>query len=395
MKPMERTTSSHALDRLAAEYWETYLEANPLNATAIGDPRFDDRLADHTPAGSAATIARFEDLLARADAIDLGGDDAEDRTTLSALRGSLAADIAELRTGFLEWNINPLEGAPVDFLTIPAYQRLETPEDGERMVARWREMGRYTDQQLATLRASLADGRVASVSPVRRTITVLEQVLDAPIQAWPLLDPLSTLDEVEGWSEAEKTRFSNDLRWAVEGTIRPAFIRLHDALVLEILPATRADSDPGMCAIEGGDEGYRHLIRMHTSLDLDAETLHRTGHREIDRIDGEIAELAGRTLGVGSLEPALAALRSDPALFFGSREEVFEKAATSLRRAKETAPEWFGRLPAASCVILEMPTHEEEHGGAAYYRPAAEDGSRPGQYVVNTSSPRDRPRYEA
>ena len=35
--------------RLTAEYWETYLEANPLNATAIGDPRFDDQLAITRP----------------------------------------------------------------------------------------------------------------------------------------------------------------------------------------------------------------------------------------------------------------------------------------------------------------------------------------------------------
>jgi uncharacterized protein (DUF885 family) len=395
MAAMERMTSSAALDRLTAEYWESYLEANPLNATAIGDPRFDDRLADHTPAGSAATIRRFEALLARADSIDPADETPAERTTLSALRGSLAADLAELRTGLLEWNLNPLEGAPVDFLTIPAYQRLETPEDGAKMVARWREMGRYTDQQLATLRASVADGRVASVSPIRRTIAVLEEVLDAPIEQWPLLDPITTLDETEGWSEEEKTRFTRELHWAVEATIRPAFIRLHDALVLEILPAARSDAEPGMCAIEGGDEGYHHLIRMHTSLDVDAAHLHRVGHDEIARIDGEITELAGRTLGVASLGPALAALRADPTLFFASREEVFQKAAASLERAKSVAPEWFGRLPAASCVILEMPGHEEDHVGAAYYRPSAEDGSRPGQYVVNTSNPHERPRYEA
>ena len=119
MARMERMTSSAALDGLTAEYWETYLEANPLFATAIGDPRFDDRLADHTPAGTAATIARFEALLARADALDPARETPADRTTLSALRGSLAADIAELRTGILEWNVNPLEGAPVDFLTSP------------------------------------------------------------------------------------------------------------------------------------------------------------------------------------------------------------------------------------------------------------------------------------
>ena len=395
MARMERMTSSAALDALTAEYWETYLEANPLNATAIGDPRFDDRLADHTPAGTAATIARFEALLARADAIDPARQTPADRTTLSALRGSLAADIAELRTGILEWNVNPLEGAPVDFLTITAYQRLETPEDGERMIARWHAMGTYTDGQLDTLRASLADGRVASVSPVRRTITVLEEVLDAPVEQWPLMDPLAGLDELEGWSPEARTRFATGLREAVEETIRPAFIRLHDALVLEVLPAARPDGEPGMCAVAGGDEGYHHLIRMHTSLDVDAAQLHRTGHDEIDRIDREMVELAGRALGVSSLGRALSALRADPGLFFGSRREVFDKAAASLERAREVAPRWFGRLPLASCVILEMPAHEEDHVGAAYYRPSAEDGSRPGQYVVNTSNPQDRPRYEA
>jgi len=395
MAAMERVRSSSALERLAAEYWETYLEANPLNATAIGDPRFDDRLADHTPSGVAATIARFEALLGRADTMERAQHDEADRTTLSALRGSLGADIAELRTGLLEWSLSPLEGAPVDFLTIPAYQRLETPDDGSRMVSRWREMGSYTDRQLATLRASLADGRVASVSPIRRTISVLEEVLDAPTEEWPLLDPLATLDELDGWSGDERSRFADRLRASVEETIRPSFIRLHDALVLEVLPAARPDSDPGMCAVSGGVEGYHHLIRMHTSLAVDAEHLHRTGHDEIERIDGEIVELARRTLGVGSLALALDALRADPTLFFDSRREVFDKAAASLERASDVVPAWFGRLPGTSCAILEMPGHEEDHVGAAYYRPAAEDGTRPGQYVVNTSNPRERPRYEA
>ena len=42
-----------------------------------------------------------------------------------------------------------------------------------------------------------------------------------------------------------------------------------------------------------------------------------------------------------------------------------------------------------------MGPHEEVHSTIAYYRQPAPDGSRPGQYYLNTSSPRTKPRYEA
>ncbi len=239
------------LDALATEYWDTYLETHPLFATAIGDTRFDALLPDPTPEGTAAIRDRFATLLDRVNELDANGVTGEPAITLVALRATIASDLAELDAGLLDWNIDPIEGVPADFLLVPDYQRLESPEDGRRMVERWRAMAVYTDRHLESLRRSLADGRVACLAPGERTVAILEGLLDSPVDSWPLLLPLADLPDLEGWSTSERERFASDLRAAVEDEIRPAFVRLHDALVTEILPNARPADYPGLCHVPG------------------------------------------------------------------------------------------------------------------------------------------------
>jgi uncharacterized protein (DUF885 family) len=256
-------------------------------------------------------------------------------------------------------------------------------------------MAVHTDRHLANLRRSLADGRIASRPPTERTIAILDDLLRDDTAAWPLLAPLRTVTDQPGWSTSDRERFAEALRRAVEDEIRPALVRLRDALVDEILPRARPADRPGMGEVSGGPDGYRGLIRVHTSLDLDAAEIHRVGLDEIARIDDELTDLAGRTIGTSSLGDALSHLRSDPALHFATRDEVFAKAAWCLARATEAIPDWFGRLPEAPCEVVRMGTREEEHSTIAYYRQPAMDGSRPGSYYINTSAPTTRPRYEA
>lgn len=390
---MPDPTAAARLAALAATYWEVTMEAQPVWATIVGDRRFDDRLDDPTPAGRAAHRSRLEGLAAEVAAIGADGLAGEDRVTRSALIAQIGSDLAADAAGVDEWSVDPLEGPHIGALNLEAIQRVDTPDQAEAMVARWQALGPWLDAHGANLRRELAAGRVAVASPIDKTLDELEQTLSAPLEDLPFLAPLAV--ERPTWTDDQRRAFDAGLREAVRDEILPALERYRAIVRDEIRPAARPDDRPGLCHVAGGGEAYDRLIEVHTSLAMPAREIHAIGLAEVERIDAELAELGARVLGTADLPGIRQRLRSDPALHFTTREDVFAKADSALARAREAIPAWFGILPRAECEVVAMAAHEESHSTIAYYRQPATDGSRPGRYYINTSAPETRPRYEA
>src|SRR5947207_10204284 len=120
-----------------------------------------------------------------------------------------------------------------------------------------------------------------------------------------------------------------------------------------------------------------------------------TGRCEVAQINRELEALGEKALGTKYRAEILKKLRTDPALYFRTRDEVEDKARQALARARRAIPRYFGRLPQAECAVLRIEPHEEKPPTMAHYRSPAADGSRPGRYYINTYAPETRPRYEA
>jgi uncharacterized protein (DUF885 family) len=387
------TTVTSSLAELADEYWQAYLAFSPVSATSIGDRRFDDRMDDLSPEAINTQRRRLAAFRDKAEAIEPGALDGADLVTRSALIAQVSSDLAALETGLEEWTVDPLEGLQVVALDMEAIQPVSTLDQARAMVARWRALGPWFDQGAANLRRGLAGGRVAVRTPVERAVEQIEGILGRPDAELPLLKPLEVAHP--DWPATEREAFADGLRSAVRDVVRPALERYGAVVRDEILPAARPDERAGILHVDGGADAYTRLIRLHTSLDLSPDDIHRIGLDEVARIDAELAELGGRALGTTDPEAIRSRLRSDPALHFTTRDEVFATAEEALARARSAIPEWFGLLPVADCAVVRMSEHEEKHSTIAYYRQPAVDGSRPGQYYVNTYAPETRPRYEA
>ena len=387
------TLTATRLAELADEYWQAYLTFNPVFATSIGDRRFDDRMDDPSPEAIDAQRRRLAAFGDRTEEIELGALDGAELVTRSALLAQIQSDVAALETGLEEWTVDPLEGPQVVALDLEAIQPVSTADQARAMVARWRALGPWFDQGAANLRRGLAAGRVAVRTPVERAVDQIDGILRRPDAELPLLKPLEVAHP--DWPAAEREAFADGLRSAVRDVVRPALERYGAVVRDEILPAARPDERAGILHVDGGSDAYIRLIRLHTSLDLSPDEIHRIGLDEVARIDAELAELGGRVLGTTDPGAIRSRLRSDPALHFTTRDEVFATAEEALARARTAIPDWFGLLPVADCTVARMSEHEEKHSTIAYYRQPAVDGSRPGQYYVNTYAPETRPRYEA
>ena len=377
---MTTAAAPTALDRLADAYWEAFLRRHPTFATALGDRRFDDRLEDYSSEANRAWRALLDGFeLELADVGDEGNS-----TTRAALADALRVDRAVLDADVAAFNVDPMNGPQVELLNIPAFQPIRSPAEGDALLERWRAMPAYLDQAVADLRRGSAEGRTAVAMLCTKVIQQLDELLDKPDADWPLADPALEAPEIR-----------DRLLEVIGQEIRPAFERYRAVIVDEIAPNARPDERPGLGHIPGGAEAYRLLTRAHTSLDIVVEDVHAIGLDEIRRIDAEFVELGARLLGASGLAETLRALREDPALYFTTREEIEATARAALERANAAIGEWFGRLPKAPCEVVLMPAHEEKHSTIAYYREPAADGSRPGQYYLNTYAPETRPRYEA
>lgn len=382
-----------SLAALAKEYWEERMSNEPLFATALGDRRFDGRLPDISYDGRARVKSQYETVVRRCNAISDEGLSGADRLTRTALLVDAASLLDYYSCDLEEWVVDPLQGLQVELMNVESYQPVHTPDDGRAMVERWRAIGPYIDQHMANLRAGAARNRVSVGVAVEKVIDELGDMAAKPDSEWALLRPLAV--KHDDWTESERREFAEGLEGAVRESARPGLLAYLGFLRSEILPRSRPQEKPGIVNIPGGAEAYAKLIRVHTSLDLTPRELHETGLREVAKVNREMEELGVEAFGTGDRKEVLNRLRTDPSLYFSSRDEVEAKAEAALVRANAAVPKWFGRLPKTPCEVVRMEEHEEKHSTIAYYRPPAADGSRPGRYYVNTSAPETRPRYEA
>jgi uncharacterized protein (DUF885 family) len=361
------------MDAIGDAYWEEALRLNPTSATVYGDERYNHLLPDPSLTGRTEELDALRRATAAADALPDEELSNEDRIT-RAIFGVLT-ELAEEDEALHAYEIREVDqiyGPQTVLPQVATFQRADTPELLEAWLERLRAYGPYMDAHIEILHEGRASGRTASRIVAERTIDQLRRLVDTP------------LDEavIPGLSRVATDEDRERVRDVVRDVVYPADRRYLEALSGEYLDATR--EVPGIVSAPGGEELYRHFIRRWTTLDLDPRDVHQVGLDEYEHIDEERRAIA-RGAGFGDdVHAYRRSLMADPANHAPTVEALLEHVTRAIERAGAVAPQVFGRLPRAGCIVKPVEPFKEQDAPPAYYYPPTLDGSRPGTYYINT-----------
>lgn len=385
------------LAALLDDHFDWELRQSPTRATRLGDHRFDSELGHERPEDIEASRKERKAFVARARGIDASTLSADDRTTLALFTGDLEADIAAEVCEAETWELSSFSSPVAATNHLPELHLVSTAADAKHLLARYGEIERVIHERQDNLRRGLREGRVASRESVKRLLAQLERQLGRPVKEWSLLTVLSSpaaKERRKSLTAAEEAAFLDDAAKIVETRVAPAYRAFRDFVAKEILPAARPDDREGVSALPGGGACYRARIVMHLGSARDPEELHRTGLEEIERINGEMRLLGKKLFGTDDIAAILNRLRTDKALYFDTPQAVEEAAKKALEKARAAIPQMFGILPKTDCVVSVIPEEEAPFTTVAYYREPNYDGTKPGEYFINTYRPEIRPKFE-
>ena len=280
-----------------------------------------------------------------------------------ALETGLATRVCEEEL----WNVNQIAGWQTLYSEIARVQPIDTPEQRDQALARFRALATFADREISNLREGLQKGYSAPRTNVEQVIT---QMSGFVAEDSPFFSPASRT-KVSSFATAWRQMFSSE--------VVPAFRRYEVFLRDEYLP--RARQDVGVSALPNGAACYRTRLAQMTTLNVTPEEVHKTGLAELERIQSEERAIVQQLFKSDDLNHAFAQLdRSD--YRWDTREAVIAHARKATERAQGAMSRWFGRLPKTAVIVTPIPAVEEPTA-ADRYQAGTIDGKRPGEYQIN------------
>ena len=364
-----------AQNSLFEEQYETDLRNFPERATAYGDYRYNDKLAEYSLAAITQRHQTDEAFLSQLEAIPTTGFSDQDQLSHDLLARVLQQRIDDFDLKEYEMPINQQNGVHTSLADLPLSVPFDSVKHYEDYIARLHQIPRVLNQTTEVLRAGMKD----KLMPVRFLLEKLPVQCEGIMEADPFLQP--TKKYPADISAEDQKRLTQQITAAINTDVVPAYKTLAAFLRTEYAPQGRATL--AVTSLPDGEKRYQNDIYARTTTHMTPDAIHQLGLREIDRIEAEMTAIAKKE-GFADLTAFRASLKTNPKYLPTSAEQILDDFRHYIAQMEPKLPQLFTLLPKSPVTVEAIPAFQA--AAATHYVTGTPDGKRPGRVVVATSN---------
>ncbi len=364
------------------KYYEDRLKLFPLEATAIGDKRYNNLLPlDFTDSYRDTLKEFFNRYRIYVTKYDRDALNENDKISYDIFKREMEISIEGLN--FHE-NYIPFQqfwGLPLSMGQLGSgtgNQPFKTVKDYDDWLSRAALFSVWADSSIAYFRKGIAANYVLPGVLVVKMIPQMEamQTTDAtkslyygPVQKFP-----------DGINDADKKRLTTAFAGLINEQLVPSYKKLGDFLKNEYLPKARTTS--GINALPKGDSLYRYYIRYWTTTDKKADEIYNTGLSEVKRILTVMDSVKNAVGFKGDLKEFFQYMKTQKQFMpYKTPQNVLNAFHNIHKTMQPNLNKMFGRTPKTPFEIRQTEAFRAASASAEYNQ-GSPDGSRPGIFYV-------------
>ncbi|WP_254634464.1 DUF885 domain-containing protein, partial [Acinetobacter baumannii] len=368
-----------ALNQLLQEQWEYTLKNNPETATTLGDLRYNDRWTEFSKNQIEKDKKTTQNFLKRFEAIDSTGFSATDQLNKDLMIYQLKETLKNYDLKLYEMPFNQMWGLHLQFPGFISSIPFNNAKQYQDYIARLKQIPLILEQGIQLAKQGQKDGLMPPKYLIEKVAKQINSIASPAGKDSVYASPLKQFPK--NISKAEQERLSREILQAIDQNVRPAYQKLGTFIQKDYLPHGRQHE--GIWSLPNGDELYRFYVENNTTTSESPENIHQLGLKEVARIEAEMLKIA-KAQGFNDLKSFQQSLKTNPAVFAKSREEILEIYRGYIAQMQPELPKLFGLLPKNKVEVLPVEQYREKEAAGAEYHQGTPDGSRPGQVYVNT-----------
>lgn len=373
--------------KMLDNYWEERMQLFPLEATANGDNRYNDRLTITISGSFRDSLRRFyHKYVSALHQLDTSRLNAEDALSYRLFGYETEMNLQGLRFPTHYMPINQFWSFTLDLPQLGSgegNQPFKTVKDYDNFLKRLSVFTAWTDTAIYNMRQGIKTGWVL---PHALAVKVLPQ-----LRSMIVSDPKQSIFYgavklmPDSFSQAEKGRLTIAYTDAIQAAVVPNYQKLYDFFEKEYVPATGSFS--GVNALPDGQRYYRYCIRYWTTANLTPDSIYALGTREVSRLEDEMNRVKEETGFKGDLKTFFEFLNKDKQFYpFTTPRQVLDSFWAIKKQEDPELKRLFTNVPKAPFTIRQTEAFRAA-SASAEYNPASEDGTRPGIFYVPIIDP--------